>query len=164
MIVLDTMDLEARRSVHGEVHAHHRRKEGKHHGRRGHGCRAFVAGYLPVMSEEIASNLPLDHCVYEEANDREHGQRGNPLRLFEPHRANGGGILDPAKAWFYGGILLLIGLEYLGIRTHLWLHRGGQDGPPVSVLGGDQRLWVHDQAIADLDLGCLGLRRTASTR
>ena len=34
----------------------------------------------------------------------------------------------------------------------------------MRVLGGDQRLWVHDQTIADLDLGCLGLRRTASTR
>src|SRR5262245_47762026 len=102
MIVLATMDLEARRSVHGAVHAHHWRQEGKHHGRRGHGRRACVAGYVPVMIAEISSHWPLDPCVYEEANDREHGQRGNPLRLCEPHRAHGGGMLAPATAWCYG--------------------------------------------------------------
>ena len=61
-------------------------------------------------------------------------------------------------------MLFLIRLEPLGIRTHLWRYRGGEDGPPVRVLGRDAGLWVHDQAIADLDLGRLGLRRTASTR
>ena len=65
MIVLDAMDFEARRSGHGEVHEHHRRKEGKHHSRRGHGRRAFVAGYVPVIIAEIASNLSLDHGVYK---------------------------------------------------------------------------------------------------
>ena len=70
-------------------------------------------------------------------------------------------MLDPAKARFHGDMLLLIRLEHLGIRTHLWPYSGGQDGPPVRVLGRDQGLWVHDQAIADLDLECLRLRRTA---
>ena len=73
-------------------------------------------------------------------------------------------MLEPAKARFHGDMLLLIRLEHLGIRTHLWPYSGGQDGPPVRVLGRDQGLWGHDQAIADLDLGCLRLRRTASTR
>ena len=61
-------------------------------------------------------------------------------------------------------MVLLIRLEYLGIRTPLGPHRSGQDSPPVSILGGDQGLWVPDQTIADRDLGGLGLRRTASTR
>ena len=38
MILLDTMDLEARGIVHGEVHEHHRRKEGENHSRCGRGC------------------------------------------------------------------------------------------------------------------------------
>jgi hypothetical protein len=49
--------------------------------------------------------------------------------------------------------LFLIRLEQLSIRTPLWSYRGGQDGPPVRVLGGDQGLWVYDEAIADLHLG-----------
>ena len=73
-------------------------------------------------------------------------------------------MLDPAKARFHGDMLFLIRLEQLGIRTPLWSHRGGQDGPPVRVLGGDQGLWVHDEAITDRNLGCFGLRWTASTR
>ncbi len=150
--------------VHGEVHEHNRRKEGKHHGRRGRGRRAFVAGYLAVMIAEIESDLPVDYRLHQQPHDGEPGQRRNPFRFLQPHRADGGGILDPAKARFHGAMLFLIRLENLGIRTHRWPHSGGQDGPPVHVLGGDQGLCVHDQAIADLDLGCLGLRRTASTR
>src|SRR5262245_37429635 len=34
----------------------------------------------------------------------------------------------------------------------------------MRVLRGEQGLWVHDQAIADLNLGDLGLRRPASPR
>jgi hypothetical protein len=61
-------------------------------------------------------------------------------------------------------MLLLIGPEYLDIRTHLRRQRRGQDRPPMSLLGGKQSLGVHDQTIADLDLGCRRLRWTASTR
>src|SRR5919109_597498 len=34
----------------------------------------------------------------------------------------------------------------------------------MRILGGGQGLWVPDQTIADRDLGCLGLRRTAAPR
>ena len=34
----------------------------------------------------------------------------------------------------------------------------------MRVLRGEQGLWVHTEAIADLNLGGLGLRRTASPR
>src|SRR5262245_58769879 len=116
------------------------------------------------MLAEIASDLPLDDRIHEQPHDGAHGHRRNPFRFLQPHRADGGGILDPAKARFHRDRLFLIRLTYLGIRTRLWSHRGGQHGPSVRVLGGDQRLWVHDEAIADLHLGCFGLRRTASTR
>ena len=47
------MHLEAVLLVYGELHEHYRRKEGKHHGCRGRGRRAFVAGYVSVMITEI---------------------------------------------------------------------------------------------------------------
>src|SRR5215471_1982156 len=59
-------------------------------------------------------------------------------------------------------MLFLIGLEYLGVRTHLWPQRRGQDGPPVRIIGGDQGHAVRHEAIAHLDLGHLSLRRTTS--
>jgi hypothetical protein len=40
-------------------------------------------------------------------------------------------MLDPAKARFDSGILVLIGLENVGIRTDLRVDRGGQHRPPI---------------------------------
>jgi hypothetical protein len=162
MVVLDTMDLEARAIVHRGVYEHHWCKEGKHHSGRGRGGQTFVAGDLPLMLAEVEAHLPLDHGIHQQPHDREHSQRRNPLRFLQPYRTDGGGILDPAKAWLYRDMLLLIGLEDLRIRTHFWLYRRGQDRPPVRVRGGDQDLPVYDEAIADLDLGPLGLRWTAA--
>ena len=65
MIVLDAMDLEAERMIHGELDQHHWCKEGKHHGCRGGGRRAFVAGDVPVMLTEIEAHLPLDHRIHQ---------------------------------------------------------------------------------------------------
>jgi hypothetical protein len=73
MMVLAPMPLEAELLVYGELHEHHWRKQGKHHGRCGGGRRAFVAGYLPVMIAEIESDLPLNHRIYQQSHDREHG-------------------------------------------------------------------------------------------
>ena len=44
-------------------------------------------------------------------------------------------MLAPAKPWFYSDMLLLIGLEYLGICTALCPHGGPQDGPALRVGG-----------------------------
>ena len=63
MIVLDAVDLEAGRTVHGEVHEHHWRKEGKHHGCSRRSRQAFVAGDLLVMLVEIEPDLPLNHRI-----------------------------------------------------------------------------------------------------
>src|SRR5215510_15849825 len=61
MVVLNAMHLEAGRIVYGALHEHHRRKERKHHGRRGLSSRAFIPGDLPVMIAQIETDLPLDH-------------------------------------------------------------------------------------------------------
>jgi hypothetical protein len=119
MVVLDTMDLEARDIVHRGVHEHHWCTEGKHHSCRGRGGQTFIAGDLPLMLAEIEAHLPLDHGIHQQPHDREHGQRCNPFRFLQPYRADGSGILDPAKARFDRDMLFLIGLEDFRIRTHL---------------------------------------------
>jgi len=140
MIILDTIDLEARRIVYGDVHEHHRRKEGENHSRCGCSCEPFIPGDLLVIIAEIQSDLALDHGIHQQPHDSEHGQGRNPFGFLQPYRTNGGGILDPAKARFHGDVLFLICLEQLGIRTPFWPHRGREDGPPVRVLGGHQGL------------------------
>ena len=134
------MPLEAWRIVHSEVHERHWRKEGKHYGCRRCGRQAFVTGDVPVMLAEIESDLPLDDGIHQQPHDGAHGQRRNPFRFLQPHRADSGRILAPAKARFHRDMLFLIRLEHLGIRTPLGLYRGGQDRPPVHVLGRDQGL------------------------
>jgi hypothetical protein len=65
MIILDAMDLQEGRLVHGEVDKRHWRKEGKHHGRCRRGRRPFIAGDVPIMSAEIESDLPLDDRLHQ---------------------------------------------------------------------------------------------------
>jgi hypothetical protein len=139
MRVLDAMHLKAVLRVYGERYAHHRRQEGKHHGCRGRGRRALVAGYVPVRSTERESDLPLHHRLHQQSHDRAHGSRRNAFWFLQPYRADGGGMLDPAQARCHGAIVFLIRLAPLGLWTPLWSHRGGQDGPPRRVLGGGTR-------------------------
>ena len=111
MIVLDAMDLEAGRTIHGEGHACHWRQEGKHHGCRRRGRQAFVAGEWPLMLAERESDLPLNDRLHQQPHHREHGQRRTPFRFLQPHRADGGRSLDPAKARFHRDMWLLSRLE-----------------------------------------------------
>src|SRR5262245_17402710 len=53
MIILEAMDLQEGRIVHGEVDQRHWRKERKHHGRCRRGCRAYIAGDVSSMSDGI---------------------------------------------------------------------------------------------------------------
>jgi hypothetical protein len=163
MLLLAARELQNRRIVPREVDPRHWRTEGKHHRRGRRGCRAFIAGEVPRMIAEIEPNWPLDDCRDEYAPDGAHGQRRKPLRFLQPSRADGGRILAPAKARFHRDMRCLIRLEPLGICTPLGPQRRGQDGPPVRILGGDESLTMPDEAIADLDLGHLGLQPTAST-
>src|SRR5262245_23386006 len=68
-------------------------------------------------------------------------------------------MLDPAQARFYGGILVLIGLENVGIRTDLSADRGGQHGPSVVLFSICQGLDLDHEAIARLHRRWLQLRR-----
>jgi hypothetical protein len=164
MLVLDAMDLATWHMVHGKLSAQHWGKEGTDHSRCRCCGRAFGAGHGLVMVAAIPADLPLEHRLHEPSHTGEQSSCRNPFWFLQPYRADGCGILDPAKARFHGDVLFLIGLEQLGIRTLLRRHRGGQDSPPRHVLGGNQGLSRHDQAIADFDLRGLGLRRTASVR
>src|SRR5262245_55746253 len=65
MILLDAMDFQNRRIVHGAVDQRHWPKEGKDHGRCRRGRRAFIAGDVPLMIAEIEADLPLDNGVDE---------------------------------------------------------------------------------------------------
>ena len=116
------------------------------------------------MVAELQTPLPLEHRRHEPPSDREHGQGGHPCGFLPPHGGDGGRMRDPAPARFHRAMLLLIRLEQLGIcalsgcivvtRTvHPACPRRGRAGPRV-----------HAQAIADFDLGCLSLRRTASAQ
>jgi hypothetical protein len=65
MVVLNAMHLEAGRIVYGVLYEPHRRKERKHHGRRGPSSRAFIPGDLPVMIVQRETDLPLDHRLHQ---------------------------------------------------------------------------------------------------
>src|SRR5215510_13222110 len=83
---------------------------------------------------------------------------------FSSHTADGDGILDPAKPWFYGDMLLLISLEYLGICAALCPHGGRQDGPALRVGGRHVGLCLAPEAITDAVQGLFCLGGTASLR
>ena len=117
---LDAVDLQERRMVHGEMDQRHWWKEGQHHGRGRRGRRALIAGSVPVVLAEIASDWPLDDRIDEEAHAGAHGQRGHPFRVLQPSRADGSRMLEPAQARLHRDMLCLLGLEQLGICTHLW--------------------------------------------
>ena len=65
MIVLDALAWEAGRTVHGDVHEHDGRNEGKHPGCRRRSRQAFVAGDVLVMLAEREPDLPLHHRIHQ---------------------------------------------------------------------------------------------------
>ena len=112
------------------------------------------------MRVQIEANLPLDDAIDQQTDHRQHGQGRNPLRLLEPHGSDSRGILDPTKPRFYSGILVLIGLENIGIATHLSVASRGQHHPAIDLVWVGERLHVHDQAIAYLQRGRVALGGT----
>ena len=164
MLALDSMDLAACRILHSTWHQRDRGKEGADHGCCGRSREAFIAGALLIMVAEIQADLPLDHRIHAQPHHSQHGPGRNPFGVLQPHGTDGGGSLDPATTRFHRDMVFLIRLEPLDIRPLLSPQGGGQDGPPLRVFRGAQGLWAHDQAIADLHLGDLGLRRPAAPR
>ena len=162
MMVVDAMDLQANHIIHSKLDPHNRPQESEDHRRRGCSRGPFSAGDLLVMGVEIQADLSLDHGIHEHPHDCQHGQGRNPFGFLQPPWGDSCGILAPANAGCHRDLLFLIGLEYLGICTHVWRHCGRQDGPSMRVLGRNQPLWGYGKPIADLDLRCLGLRRAAS--
>src|SRR5262249_41359949 len=71
------------------------------------------------------------------------------------------GMLAPAKARFDSGILVLIGLENVGIWTALRADCGGQHGPSIVLFRVGQGLDRNHETIARLHRLRVGLRRTA---
>src|SRR5215831_11780341 len=102
------------------------------------------------MRVQIEAHLPLDDAIDQQTDNRQHGQGRNPFRLLEPHGSDSRGILDPSKPRFYSGILVLIGLENVGIATHLSVASRGQHHPALDLVWVGERLHVHDQTIAYL--------------
>src|SRR5215510_5088695 len=164
MMILDAVDLEAGRVLHDTLPQPHRGTEGKDDGRCGRGGWPFIPGALLSMIVEIQSDLLLEDRLHAQSHAREPGSGRNPCGFLSPHRADGGGSLAPAKPWFYGAMLLLIGLEYLGIWTALCPHGGRQDGPARRVGGRPVGLCLAPEAIPEAVLGLLGLGGTASLR
>src|SRR5215510_9369005 len=164
MMILDAVDLEAGRVLHDTLPQPHRGTEGKDDGRCGRGGWPFIPGDLLSMIVEIQSDLPLEDRLHEQSHAREPGSGRNPCGFLSPHRADGGGSLAPANPWFYGDMLLLIGLEYLGICTALCPHSGRQDGPALRVGGRHVGCCLAPEAIADGVLGQFGLGGATSLR
>jgi hypothetical protein len=111
MMVLDAMALEARRILHAQLHQHDRGKEGEDHGCCRRGRWPLIPGDLLGMIAEIEAHLPLEHGLHEQPPHCEPCQGGNPFGFLSPHRTDGRRVFAPAKAWCYGDMLLLIGLE-----------------------------------------------------
>jgi hypothetical protein len=116
------------------------------------------------MREAEQTDLSLDDTVDQQAQHCQHGSGRDPFGLLPPHGGNRRRVLDPAKARFHGRLLLLIGLENLGIRTDLSAHRRGEHRPPISFFGLVQGLDLHGAARARLCRGRGGLRRTSPAR
>ena len=99
------------------------------------------------MREQVEADWPLDDGVDQSADDRQQRQGGYPFRLLEPHRADGRGVLDPAKAGFHRRVLLLIRVENLCISTGFRTHGRRQDRPPVVLRRVDEGLTLDFEAI-----------------
>jgi hypothetical protein len=105
------------------------------------------------MRLEVQTDLALDDAVHEQAYDGEHRQGRNPFGFLAPYRADRRGMLDPAKARFYSGVLPLIGLENLGIGTDRSADRRGQYRPSIILFSVVQGLDLDHKAITGLCRG-----------
>ena len=128
-----------------------------HHRRRWGCCQAFVAWELLGRRAQGQPNLSLENTGDEQAQHRAHRSGRDPFGLLPPHVAERCWLLEPAKAGFHRGVLLLIDLENGGIRTRLSAHGRGQDGPPIVLFSVAQGFDLDCQAITRLRRwwGCL---------
>jgi len=100
------------------------------------------------MGASIKADLALDDAGDPHTDDGEHRQSGNPCGFLEPPRGDGRWGLDPTKPRFHRGILVLIGLEKVGIATYLSAPGRGQHRPPLVLLRVGACRHCHPQARA----------------
>jgi hypothetical protein len=110
------------------------------------------------MRAEVQTDLALDHVVDQQAQHGQHGQGRNAFGFLQPHGPDRGGVLHPAKARFYRGILVVIGLKNVGIRTGFRVDRGGQHRPPSVLFRIGEGLDLYREPIARLHSGRVRLR------
>jgi hypothetical protein len=115
------------------------------------------------MHAQGQTDLSLDHAVDEQPQYRQHREGRDPCGLLQPHGSARRGILEPAKAGFYSGLVGLIGPKNVGSRTARRGARGGQHRPPIVLFSIGQSLDFDLKAIARLPRRGLPLRRTSST-
>jgi hypothetical protein len=111
-------------------------------------CQALVPWELLGMRAQVETDLALDDAVDQQAHDGQHRSSGHPFGFLPPHGADRRRILAPAKAGGHSRVLLLLGLEHLGIRTGLRTHRRGQHGPAIVLLQMGPGVALDAQAIA----------------
>jgi hypothetical protein len=140
---LNTIDLLNLLLTYPELDQGYLGKQGQHHRRRWSRCRPFFPWNLLVIRAQVQTDLSLDHAVDQQAQHRQHRSRRDPFGLLEPHGADRRRILDPAKARFHRGILVLIGLENGGIAAHLSTPGCSQHHPAIVLLRVGARLHLH---------------------
>jgi hypothetical protein len=115
------------------------------------------------MRAQGEAALPLDHAIHQQAHEREHRQGRNPFGLLEPYGADRRRILDPPKARFHGGVLLLIGLENRTLPPALGAYGRGQDDPAVFLFRHGLDRDLNAEVIAEGHKRWVGLRRASSS-
>lgn len=126
---LPAMNLRDGDPIEVEMHQRDRRKQLEHDRGRWR-CRLTLVSrnrFVPLL--QVLPNLTLDHAIDQPTHHCEHRQGGNALGLFQPHRADGDGILDPPKPRLHRLGLIPIRFDDLGIATGLLIDGGGQNQP-----------------------------------
>jgi len=134
MVMLEPIDLKNPPLVHLSLAHHTLDNQGEHHCRRGEGCGSLVPWHLLARGAQREPDLPLAQRLHQHPHDGEHGQRGHPFRFLKPPGGEGRRMFDPTKPWVSRGVLLLIGLSYCGLSTHLSAYRRREAEPPRLVL------------------------------
>jgi hypothetical protein len=102
--------------VHPQLHAHHWGKESEDYGCRGRRGAPRMPRERLVLGVQGEPHLPWEQRIDEHPDDCEHGEGGTPLGFFQPHRRDSGRGLHPAEPRLHRTLLVVIGLEELGIR------------------------------------------------
>ena len=110
------------------------------------------------MGAQGHTHLSLAKARDQPADNGAHRHGRNPFGCREPHGSDRRRGLAPTQTRLYGGMVLLIGFEHLGVRPPRSPSRDGQPGPPLVALSSGQGVHRYPEAIARLG------RRRAATR